>query len=110
MSAAAPGAAVEPAQRVDAGQPIGGYRFALSCPRCGRRLVHVASGTPGLDTRAVACCHPCRRHWGIVVTLVDVTDELGRPTSEPRQPECVDGESADKRNHRARQPRREDAA
>lgn len=29
-----------------------------------------------MDTRAVARCEPCGRHWGVVVELVDVTAEV----------------------------------
>jgi hypothetical protein len=32
-----------------------------------------------MDTRAVARCDTCQLHWGVVVTLSDVTALMGRP-------------------------------
>jgi hypothetical protein len=61
------------------GDTVPGYYIAVSCPRCGGELTHQASGTPGLDTRAVARCGPCKRHWCVVVQLVDVTDGVCVP-------------------------------
>lgn len=58
------------------GDPVSRYSVDVGCPRCGRCLVHKASGTPGLDTRAVAQCTRCRRYWGLVVQLTDVTAEV----------------------------------
>jgi hypothetical protein len=58
------------------GHRVTRYSVDVCCPRCGGDLTHRATGTPGLDTRAVARCEPCRRHWGVVVELVDVTAEV----------------------------------
>ena len=104
---------------VASGEPVRSYRVPVCCPRCGGQLVHVASGTGGLDTRAVARCPRCRRHWGIVVTLTDVTADIGRPqaveghphgsygcyTHGCRHPECRDAATAYQRERRARQQR-----
>lgn len=60
---------------------IWGWRIGANCPSCGRMLAHVAAGRPdGQSVRAIAQCTDCRRQFGLVVTLADVTRELrGRP-------------------------------
>ena len=70
------------------------YHFELSCPSCRGILEPVASGTPGLDSRAVARCRPCRRHYALVVEIRDVTEEVGVP---------FDSRAGRKRAMRARQ-------
>ena len=102
---------------VPSGQPTPGYWLAVTCPRCGGALVHVASGTGGLDTRAVARCDRCRRDYAIVVRLCDVTGELGRPqaveghrhgtygcyTRGCRRPECCQAATLYQRQRRQQQ-------
>jgi transcription elongation factor Elf1 len=68
--------------RVASGQPVRSYLVILTCPWCEGQLTHVTCGTGGLDTRAIAHCDACRRDWSIVVTLYDVTDDLGRPRGQ----------------------------
>lgn len=65
-----------PYQRPRVGQPVTQYTVQVCCPRCGGTVLRCAEGTPGMDTRAVARCEPCKRHWGVVVELVDVTAEV----------------------------------
>lgn len=65
-----------PYDRPRVGQPVLSYTVQVSCPQCGGSVVRCAEGTPGRDTRAVARCEPCGRHWGVVVELVDVTAEV----------------------------------
>jgi hypothetical protein len=67
---------VTPYTRPRVGHPVTSYTVQVACPQCGGHVLRCAEGTPGMDTRAVARCEPCRRHWGVVVELVDVTAEV----------------------------------
>lgn len=55
------------------------YVIAASCPRCGRPLEPVTTGTviAGTETSAIAKCPGCPREWQITVLL---------RTSAPRIP------------------------
>lgn len=56
---------------------MSGYRFHVTCPRCGGALKHVASGTSnGTETQAVVRCtkHGCTQpDWVITVIARSVT-------------------------------------
>lgn len=111
---------------------MNGYRFHLTCPRCGGDVEHVASGTSsGVDTRAVVRCTTpgCRQpDWVITVIARSVTalrhadnEIAGRPVwcgganglKEHRrrgEPACDDCLAAHARKeHRNRQRRKESA-
>ena len=50
--------------------PLTGYRFHITCPRCGGSLHHVADGrSSGFATRAVAYCPKDRESWLLELTL-----------------------------------------
>lgn len=73
-------------QSVGSGQPAAGYWLEVMCPDCGcRRLEHVAAGTAGMDTQAIARCPGCNRHWAFVIRMADVTADLGARVRQPNQ-------------------------
>ena len=50
-----------------------GYRFTVTCPKCGGPVDHTAAGiSDGFRTQTVANCPPCRTTWRICVELRDV--------------------------------------
>lgn len=74
-----------PARRPRVGHPVMSYTVQVTCPRCGGGLMRRAEGTPGLDTRAVASCPPCKRIFAVVAELVDVTTEITYVKAAPEE-------------------------
>ncbi|HEV2928788.1 MAG TPA: hypothetical protein VGW74_08850 [Propionibacteriaceae bacterium] len=69
-------------RRPTSGDPITGYSFEARCPLCNAHLHHVASGTPGRETQALADCQPCGRTYKFALVMRDVTAEIPRPAAE----------------------------
>lgn len=75
------------AKKVDYFPPRpGGYRFALTCPRCGGELAHVAGGSRhGWQQAAAAKCPSCHLRYLVNVTVSLDTEFNLKPYIASRQ-------------------------
>lgn len=51
-----------------------GYTFAVTCPRCGGEVEHLATGAvhAGTEAGSVFRCARCRHRWHVLVTIRSV--------------------------------------
>lgn len=72
-------------RKLEPGDPVCGYWLAPSCLVCGGQLHHVADGTAGHTVQATAECWACERLYRLGAVMVDVTEEVDRPSANTRK-------------------------
>lgn len=63
-----------------------GYRFEITCAKCGGQVEHVASGKPAsTETRAVVKCTKCSATWVLLVSMLLTRSHLAEERTKYRR-------------------------